>query len=233
MDKRIITWEKVVTRLVVSVAFIVLVGWLALWSSGLRYNAAEKRWEQTCIISVKDTSRENVKVFLNGKQISNELPFTQRHLSAGRYDLVISQDGFYDWEKMYNLDAGQAGWETYITLIAKVPLVTTVAESDKWNEFTPFDSGIVSDDSGFYDNDKFITRFLGSPSQMKRLQDGYIYQVGKQIRIIFPNRNQDYLIYEADSDKVAPMFVTGSWQVTVKLSDKRIITLDLDKANAG
>ena len=227
MDKRILTWPKIILRLIVIIIFVGFATWLVLWILGIKYNPDQKKWEQTSVIAVKN-SINDVDVTLNGEKITDKLPFTKRYLSAGKYTLVIKKDGFNDWQKQYDLSPGEAGVEGEVILIAKSPLQSVLIDTGKYNDYVPFDPGIKTDGGAMYDNDALITRFLETPEQFKRINDAYIYQAKDEIRIIFPSRNQDYLVYKLPSEKIAPIFITATWDIVLNLGDGKILKLRLN-----
>lgn len=198
-------------------AFVILAWVVVVSASGLKYDPGTGRFQKTVIVAVEPVIPE-VKLTINDQLVATELPFELRDQLPGLYTVKIEKDGYYPWVQNWQLSAGQVGLvDNDTTLIARKPQVEDVATVISSQFVTTFDVGLVLTDVGeLLDQGRQVTTFATRPVQAHRLHTGYLYQVGRELRLFFPIGNQDYLLYTLASDQVAKLTTNSpNWQVTV------------------
>ncbi|MBI4947946.1 PEGA domain-containing protein [Candidatus Berkelbacteria bacterium] len=196
---RIITY--VISVLAIT-AFSVTTVAALVWANGLKFDPQTKTFEQTVIIAVEAWD-EQAKVYLNNQLVSTKLPYEQRSLPSGNYELKISKDGFYDFYAEFNLKGGEIGMVkgSDFYLIAREP----IAQKQTFNEpvevsYSPIESGLELVGNELYDRGKFVTRFSTEPNSIKRLNNNIIYSVNNEIRYYSLKHNTDELIYKVGAN---------------------------------
>jgi hypothetical protein len=195
--------------------FFIICSITILWTSGLKYNSETHTFEYTSLISLEDHLKD-VVVTVNGEKVGTETPLAVRDLKPGYYDVDICREGFYEYQRRFQLSTNDVGVIEGVVLIAKVPSVTIVdsAQAPKYVAIPDIDTGLTVTDGELYDYQRLITRFGTVPTQVHRYNSGYIYQTGKEVRLFLPNNNLDALVYTLQESKPAEMLLRpGSWIV--------------------
>lgn len=91
--------------------FIIATPFIVMYVSGTRYDFENHAFVKTGIISIR-TSPRSAKIYLNDKYKGK----TQKNIKfvePGDYDIKLSKDGFFDWQKRLNVKS------QYVTYINK------------------------------------------------------------------------------------------------------------------
>jgi len=199
-------------------AFFILSSIAVVWANGLRFNPDTKRFEQTVVVAVEsETNYPNVQVFLNGELVATEVPFQLRGLLPAYYELLIEQTGYQPHFQAFNLAAGEVKVVRDYRAIAVSPTVTVDAERVVFTE-PAFEAGLkVTIDGELLDQGGLVTRFIDDPVLARRFNDGYIYQLGSELRLFLPDGPHDYLIYPLNSSAVARLNIrANAWEVILQ-----------------
>lgn len=109
---------KLKTRRILLVAsiilFLSLFPLVVLHSFGYRYDLNEKKLIRTGIIYITSTPQDNIKIFINGKEEKEKLnikgvfkkDYVLYNLMPQTYDIRISKDGYFSWEKRLAVSPG-------------------------------------------------------------------------------------------------------------------------------
>jgi hypothetical protein len=211
--------ERLIGRLITVFAFIVFIAVTAFtlfWANGLRYDPLTGTFEQTSVVSV-EAQLNNVSIVLNGQQIATEAPMEKRSLEPGRYDLLITEPNYQSFEQVFNLEAGQVHIvDKDLVLLAQTPRIDQNVPGLTYYSREAYDVGLTVSDGEIDDNGALITRLSSNPIIVRRINDGYIYQQGTQLRIYLPDGNRDSLIYNLPNTLPAKIDInTDSWIVDI------------------
>lgn len=206
------------------IAFFVFSSIAIVWANGLRFNPDTGSFERTVLIALEG-DLEDVTILLNGKRVGSKLPLRLRNLLAGRYEVVITKEGYQSWRNTFTLDEGQVGLVEKPVLIAINPLISTSTRSIK---FAPLggtlDDRLSLEKLELRDRGVLITRFLEEPLQVRRFNNGYLYQLGNQLRLFFPSGNQDFFVTVLPTNTLVPLSLFQStWQVAYPDQDKTVL----------
>lgn len=91
--------------------FILASPFIVLYVSGTKYDFKNHRFVKTGIISVR-TAPRGAKILLNGKSAGTSQK-NIKFLDPGDYDIRITRNGYFDWQKRLNV---KAQYVTYINL---------------------------------------------------------------------------------------------------------------------
>jgi len=210
--------QKVVTyviSVVAFVAFILISGFALVWANGLTFDPKGKSFQQTAIIAV-EPKLDNVHVLLNDREIGTQTPLQERSLPAGRYQVVIKKSGFRDYTKTFQLSTGQVGMvPDYVQLLAVNP-TSEVNVAVAYKEHSSFDTGLSTSGDEILDQGVLITRLSSDPVLVRRFNQGYLYQAGRELRLYFPDNNSDELISTLPGTEPVKINVnSSSWQLSL------------------
>jgi len=199
-------------------SFLFLSSIAVVWANGLRFNPETKRFEQTAVIAVEgEDDYTGVGIFVNGEKVGSEVPFQQRNLLPGYYEILIQKDGYQPWRQVFDLAPGEVGLIDQYILIAEQPLSTVPETPPSFTE-PLIEAGLsLSEDGELLDRNKLVSRFVGQPVLARRLNHGYLYQIANELRLHFPDGPQDFLIYQLPSAEPALIVVRQSnWELIIK-----------------
>lgn len=197
------------------IAFLIISAASVVWANGLRYNSSTGSFEQTVLIAI-DGSPEFMDVLLDGKKLTNHIPYRIRNLLPGHYTVELTKPGFQSWKESFWLSRGQVGLIEDPTLIAIHPLTTTANSPLITSDLTRLDFGLQLTSGELTDGGEMVTRFGQDPVQIHRLNEFYLYQIGNELRLFLVKGSQDYLIYHSQATEKLPLALYPStWQVAV------------------
>lgn len=199
-------------------AFFILSSIAVVWANGLKFNPETKRFEQTVVVALEGSrDYSDVQVYLNGEVVATEVPFQLRGLVPGRYELLLERSGYQPYFRVFTLGAGEAMVIEDYQPIAVSPRVTVDANRIVFSE-PAFEAGLrVTTDGELVDRTKLVSRFIGNPLLARRFNDGYVYQLGNELRLFLPEGPHDYLLYTLASNDVAKLNIrAGAWEVVVQ-----------------
>lgn len=185
-------------------AFLIISSAAVVWANGLRYSSATGSFEQTVLIAVNGSTPE-VGVWLNGKKVSDRIPYHVRNLLPGHYVVELTKNGYQTWRQSFWLSKGQIGLIDDPTLIALKPLTVSAELPIATGKLDRLDFGLQLSDGELTDNGELITRFSQTPLQIHRFNDFYLYQVGGELRLFQSRTSQDFPFYRSANSALLPL----------------------------
>lgn len=125
---------RTLLRIVISTAFFVVIGVAILFAEGYQYDSEEHQFVKKGVVYFED-GLSGASVTLDGKEVevssSGEL-----RVPAGRYELVISKEGYFPWKKVITVPANEVLQFAPIRLFAKRPgasFETQLESTKEWD----------------------------------------------------------------------------------------------------
>ncbi len=196
-------------------AFVAISSIAVVWAHGLRFNPETRRFESTSVIALESSEDIfGVEILINGEIVGDRLPFQQRNLIPGFYELIVQKANFQSWRQVLQLEPEEAAIVDDIQLIASSPKQTVITEEISFTE-PLFEVGLALTESGeLLDRGKLVSRFATNIKLARRLKKAYLYQIENELRLKFPKGRQDYLVYKLASHDPVPMLVDQSaWEI--------------------
>lgn len=197
-------------------SFLIFAFLLMLVANGYNFNFKTFKLQKTGMIILKGSSGE-VTIAVNSKKSKNSLPIKLNRLMPGRYDIKIEKENCQTWERVFQLEGGQAIVKDNVVLFFTNPKVkeksnnpTDIAALE--NNFKTGSNNLKIKNNEIWLNNKLITRYSKPLLGAFLDSDNYhIYvQTGDQIKVIETEGTNDLnLIKLADSTPV-PFAVSGT-----------------------
>lgn len=111
---------------VMTVATLVISAVCLLLALGYRFNDASLSFEQGGLIQFRSTPQDAL-ITVDGKQQNFTTP-GKLTVMAGRHDITMQLDGYRDWSKTIDIEAGQLLWLNYVRFIPNDITTSTVRE---------------------------------------------------------------------------------------------------------
>lgn len=107
------------------VAVVTIVGFMALFLLGFRFDTNKGNIEQYAFMQFSSTPSGAV-VTVDGENVSSKTPNSDS-APAGKHDIVMWRDGYETWQKTVDLKSGTLTWLNYALLVPKKLTVEPVA----------------------------------------------------------------------------------------------------------
>jgi len=120
----------------------ILSGYLIIIANGYQINWSARKIIQQGMIYLISTPK-NVSVYVNNSLKGNKSPFKMSNLSEGRYDIKVTKDGYYDWNKTLSVLPGMVSEAENIVLFLKEPILS-VMNQDELDSFNKLPSKILN-----------------------------------------------------------------------------------------
>jgi len=213
-------------------SFLILSSVAVVWANGLRFNSTTGSFEQTVLIAI-ESQTDSVEIWLDGKLINNQIPYSIRNLLPGHYTIELKKSGYQTWRQSFWLPKGQIGLITDPVLIALFPLVSVTKLPFTISSYNQTDFGLKLSSGELTDNGELVTRFSQNPLQVHRFNDYYLYQNGDELRLFIKTGSQDYLIYRSPISTFLPLaLLSSTWQVAVQEGEVvKLINLRIPSRN--
>ena len=98
--------------------FFIVLPFIIMSATGYRFNIKKNVLQKTGIIFL-ESKPENVDVWLNGKLVDNKTPARMTNLLPNEYEIKLSKEGYYDWQKTVQVYESQTTNLQYIRLFKK------------------------------------------------------------------------------------------------------------------
>jgi len=128
--KRIIFW------IITILSFILVALYLTSFSLGFRYNPNTHKWQKTGSFLIR-CDPQDVKIYLNGRLLSTRCPKIERFLLPGNYDLKITKNGYYTWQKNIEVESGKVTRAENILLFLANIILSLSDETINYPTTTP------------------------------------------------------------------------------------------------
>lgn len=197
--------------------------YLILLTNGYKFYKEAQKIEQTGMIFLrydpKDASAE-----LNKNTYINNSPAKFSELSSGRYDVVISKNGYQSWNKTFNVTSGLVEANEYVVLFLEKPIEMSITE----NEITAFkklpnelnksnieirnSSEIWITKTSQNDEDILVTRLSSDIKNIDYYSDKkhIIYQVNKTINVVDIDGSNSVTLVNLEDNNVYNFYVNDT-----------------------
>ncbi|MFA5174943.1 MAG: PEGA domain-containing protein [Patescibacteria group bacterium] len=198
------------------VAFFIISPIIILYTAGYRYDWTNGFLKETGAISI-DVEPKNALVFLNDARIKKRMPIRLKNYKPGKYHLVISASGYYDWVKDIEVKSRQTVYIKEVALLKKNEPIKIKSGN--------FDGLAISNDGvfiAFTQKNKSITEVwllnnkTGDENILLRVPDI------KQLKIMWAQKNNYLSISDAGSP-YRQLFIfnadnpTSQWNLVQKI----------------
>lgn len=195
-------WLRWFSGFLYLVSFTAIAGFSLLWALGYRVNAATNSIQQTGVLELSSPQAGLMPtISVNGEKQSDSFPFLKRWLFPGRYDVLITADGYQDWERQIVITPNARVSVSSIVLLYKTPktISAPAVRLDELTNRTRNQSGLViRRGNELWVRDSFVTRTSDDIVQVEwYLDDRHVlYQVGTTVRVLDLETkiNQDVLV---------------------------------------
>lgn len=179
-----------------------LSSYLIIIANGYQINWSARKIIQQGMIYLISTPK-NVSFYINNTLKGGKSPFKLSNLSEGRYDVKISKDGYYDWNKTLSVLPGMVSESENIVLFLKDPEPTSINQ-DELDSFS-----------------KLPSKLLNTSLEIKN---------NSEIWIIDPDPNQNVLITRLSSQIKNVAYYSDKYHILFQIKNE-IHMIDLDGSN--
>lgn len=200
----VIFWAITVT------SFLFLSTWLVSAANGYVFNWRSLQFQKTSLILLSGNA-ENITLTVNGAGRAANLPQKLAELWPGTYEVEIAKEGYKSWQKIFQLQPGEAKTAHNITLYLN-NIQPVKLEKDKinqvrtQNDFLSQNSDLEIKNNEIWYRQKLVTRF-SEPVLAAVLSDDeahIFFQMGAEIRVMeLDGGNNVKLISLASAEKSA------------------------------
>ncbi|MCX6784476.1 MAG: PEGA domain-containing protein [Candidatus Komeilibacteria bacterium] len=113
-------WTKRTLYLSCFLIFFILAPLLILYTQGYRYNQTKEKIEATGVFYIKSYPR-GANIFINNVDSKKTTPDQINNILSSFYDLTVSKDGYFPWQKTLFLPARQTVFSEDIALFKTNP----------------------------------------------------------------------------------------------------------------
>lgn len=143
-----------------TIFFAVAAFLVVCYAAGYNINIKTRKISPTALIDVS-CDEEGAQIYLDEELVGGK-NFTQKNLEPKQYNLKITKDGYYDWEKSFDLKPAEAKKFSSIVLFKKEPKI------ENYNVgLTPALIGKIADTQNLsvsggeiFSSDGLVTRFM-------------------------------------------------------------------------
>lgn len=198
-----------ISWLIFTIIVLSIAAYLILTANGYKINYQARTIQKIGMIYLK-TVPENVSIYLDQKLIASKTPLKINDLLSGRYEVKISKDEYWDWQKTFQVEAGMTEDDENIELFLKNPKSLPVSDNEKqdlsrlMDEWPPKGLEIKSG-SEIWFNDVFITRFSYNINRVSWYTD---------LKHILLQGDKKILIMEADGKNITELVNLSSDQTS-------------------
>lgn len=165
---------------------------LILEANGLYFNAKNYSIQKTGLISLNGMPKNDIKFYLNDKLLKTSFPVRITKIFPGRYELLITKDGFYDWRQAWVINPNQAFENIKVVLFYKQPKIVSIDENKislprVQDKFKTQSTGInVKNESEIWIKENILTRFSGKITGAIITSDSFhiIFQENDELKVM-------------------------------------------------
>ncbi|OQA53191.1 MAG: PEGA domain protein [candidate division WS2 bacterium ADurb.Bin280] len=191
------------------------------YAAGYKIDLVSRQIKQTGMIEVQTKTKDSA-IYLNGELRGAE-SVVIRDLSPGQYDVLVSKEGYHDWSKKVELQAGRVEILNDVVLFLKEPIIEEfVSDINSDSLFKLADTdGLALNGSEIIQNNLFVTRLnteiFGVCWYPNRKYIAFTTQ--KKLNVIEIDGSNQVEILEKDSDSPV-VFVNSGMSMIFKSGDK-------------
>jgi hypothetical protein len=189
------------------VLFVVGAPLIIIFVSGYRYNFSEHHFVRTGALNVR-SDPAGATISINGKA-SGKTQKTFRFLVPGEYNISISKNGYFTWEKQLLVTADYVTLAHYgynaITLYFSTPIETTVSAPANSTDTTNFVEGFFAGQSRlvYVANNHIYTADVGSPTKNSTLALPSSFDAAGAVSIAASSDENYFLLTAAEKSEQA------------------------------
>ena len=121
------------------IIFLIVTPIIIAYTAGYRYNFSKGRVQKTGILRITSVPR-GASIYLNGQTQTTQTPAKIQYLMPGDYEIKLTKDGYFDWQKKLPITDNNTTFAEKIILWKK-------ATAEKLNATTSASSWLVSPDN--------------------------------------------------------------------------------------
>ena len=106
--------RRIIYLFFMAVFFIVL-PFIILSATGYKFNSKKNVLQKTGIIFL-ETKPKEVNVYLNGQLVEQRTPVRLKNLLPNKYEIMVSKEGYFTWQKKIDVYQGQTTFLQYVRL---------------------------------------------------------------------------------------------------------------------
>ena len=197
-------------------SFVVFATLLIFVANGYYFNLKTFKLQKTGMIVLRG-SNGGIAIIVNGKKSQNSFPIKLRRLIPGRYDIKIEKEGYQSWERVFQLEGGQAIVKNNINLFLTNPSIKEKSKNADdiltlKNNYKERTKNITLKGSEIWVNNKLVTRY-SQPILAAFLdpdEDHLYVQIGDLIRVIETEGTNDFVLIKLNGSLPTYFSVTSS-----------------------
>ncbi len=200
--------------------FFIAAFYVITYASGYKIDITNRNIQQVGMIVIE--SDQQAKIYLNDiEQGSGNA--TIRNLEKGNYNVVIKRDGYYNWQRSFELNGGEANIINDAILFKTDPQISEfkIEQSDFISSLSDTDS-LTTVNNEIYQNSQFVTRLAkeikGVCWYSDRRYIAYTYE--NSLKIISIDGTNEVKLLEKKSD--TPVVFINSGRSVIYESDGKV-----------
>ena len=201
---------------ILSISFTFFAGLLILMANGYHLNLKNFRLQKTGMIVLRGEPR-SITLSVNNVEKSANFPTRITKLFPGRYELKVTKEKYQPWEKVIEIQGGQAVLYENITLFLKEPATQAVSKDEREitnieKDFQNRSKNITLKENEVWFQGKLLTRFSQKVLGAVLGPDGnHIFtQVGNEIRVIEIDGSNDTGLFKIKDLDPVPISISGN-----------------------
>lgn len=197
------------------VSFVFFATLLILFANGYYFNLRTFHLQKTGMIVLKGNPAQ-VTVTVNAKSHPSNFPIRLTRLFPGRYDIKISKDNYHTWEKIFQIEGGQAVVKENINLFLQEPIIKEKSRATDEiqtieKNFKAESNNLTLKDNEIWRGESLVTRF--SQKILGAILDessSHIYvQLSDEIRVIDNDGSNNILLLKLQNSQPTAFSVSG------------------------
>lgn len=202
--------------IVLITSFLFFATLLMLVANGYHLNSKNFKLEKTGMI-VLDGSPDSFNIIINGNKKLGNFPYRMSKLFPGRYELKIDKENYQPWEKVYQIDGGQAIVNEGIFLffeddkiVKKDEDVSIIPKIQK--EYTKQNKNIEIKTNELYYQSQLVTRFSNALESVIRdsRTEYYIFQTDNNIYTIDKDGQNEVKLITLSNSEPSSFYISGN-----------------------
>lgn len=209
--------EIIIGQSIVALAIILISIYLVFWGFGYKINWQTMKISHTGIIYLSFDPK-NANVTVSGQNVASKSPYDIQ-LLPGYYEVSVSANGYYSWQRRISVKPDRVEWLKGITLFKTAPEISAVSDQDTISSIdAPYDlliknpeGDLAYNDHEIWVGDTLVTRLSNKVSDVIWYpgSEYLAYQQSDEIRMVEKDGSNDVLLVKlSSSDKSSFIF---SW----------------------
>lgn len=204
---------KSIYYLIAIIAFFVGAFFIITYASGYKIDITNRNISQTGMVVVE--ADQESTVYIND-EAAGQGKQTLRNLEPGGYQVSVKKEGYYNWNKSFDLHPGEAKIFNGVILFKQQPIIEeySIESKDFFTKLADQD-GLTVSNNEIYQNSNFVTRFSNDIKGVVWYPDRrYIaYTYDKKLKIIEIDGENEVSLLDKDSDSPAVFVNSGRYVI--------------------